>query len=243
MPLDFTPIKRNLSKHCYPAGDLLSVYLLGTSSDRSTLSAKSDLDLLFIIKDTVASTFLNDIGVDFRKSLGEIFEGRKVFLFDSPSYDRPDIVQRDSIRIHLLVHKEGWVRHSLDTNNWVFVCWSNKNKLLLGKSTLDPQQGVLNHSIIDEFDGLPSMVRRIDFSLVSYDVEYYQAYFIKLVKYCCSRYNEIVQTFSQLRFSTVDLAQEKIELDDIYFVRELLTNLTNKIRSLLGSGVNYGASK
>lgn len=234
MDLDYSPIKQRLNKYCYPRSSLLSVYLLGTTADEKTTSSDGDIDFLFIIKDNLKNDFLIPVGIEFRKALKDIFKNKKTFIFDSPSYDRPDILAEGTIRIHLLVHKESWVRHSLDTNNWVFTCWSNKNKLLVGQKILKGKKGVLNLSLVDEFDGLPSIIKRIDFSILSYDITKYQPYFQKLYKYSVSRYNEIVKEFSELNFEVFETKRKSIIESDILFVRNLLDKLSIKIKTFLG---------
>jgi predicted nucleotidyltransferase len=232
---NFAPLITNLKPHLKPNGPLISLTLLGSYADQS-LTNNSDLDLLFIVDNEVTALNFVSIGKSLRSGLSKCFPNRNLFIFDSPSLDRPDITPSDSIRVHLLVHKIDWVQESLRIKNWVFTCWSNKHETILGEDVLNPPlKPELNASLIDEFDGLPSIERRIEYALLSSDLNQCEAYFKKLASYAFARYSEIISTFPELKSTELsEIKKHKQGSKEYLFaVYHALQCLTEAIRSKL----------
>lgn len=185
----------------HPHGRLIAAAVVGSCAVQRD-SPDSDLDLLLVVADDFGLEDAVRLGKALRLGLARCFPKQKLYLFDSPELDRPDLLPAGARRVQLLLHRIGWVRGEIKRKNWVFTCWAKKHLILLG---VDPFIAgiapVMNESLIDEFDGLPNILRRIDSASITFDLKEHADHFRKLIRYAHARVDDILDAFPGLASS------------------------------------------
>lgn len=228
------PLCQELRRNLSPSGCLISVTLVGSHASRSA-SSDSDIDLLFItINDTCGDDIVS-LGRSIRKGLEDCFPDEELFLFDSPGLDRPEMVPEGSRRVQLLLHRQEWVEHSLATKNWVFISWVRTHVPLIGTDLLGREvEPSLNESLIDEFDGLPALIRHIDSTILISDPVNDEKYLAKLARNSLARVSEIRSTFlTSLGEPNRSGANSGSALNQLLATRKDVRELLDSIKRLL----------
>jgi hypothetical protein len=185
----------------FPGGPFVSAYLLGSHATQ-TATMESDVDILLVAEDAADGLALMRASGAVRRVLARAFPDERLFLFNSPDADRGDGSVSSTRRVQLLLHRRAWVSEYLVKKNWVLVNWARNHLLLIGDEILDFQiEPELNGSIVDEFDGLPSILRRIDNAILLMDPGAPSPEVVKTARYAFARCAEIRETFPQLNLS------------------------------------------
>ena len=174
-------------------GESMTCYVIGSWSLKQKETNK-DRDVLIVLK--------NDFPVKdiprLREKLVGIFGGNNIYDFFFHAYycDKCSFTKNLN-KIHIILIREDSLLSAIKESDWIVYNWSQLNCLIYGSDYFPESKSIdSNISLVDEYDGIPGLLRNIELTLISKNPQKEYFEYIKMGEYLKNRLNDIINQFN-----------------------------------------------